>query len=179
MVHVEWGDVPSYFGGLALLVTIGIVSRDRREKERLQADRVAAWATRNDSGFQLFVRNASDLPVSRAAIYAAAGATGFDKDGSLVVSLSKFDSEGGVRNLKPRYVDVIGPGETTEVFAVDLDRGPLAVRSFEFVDAAGRSWRRDLGTLRVVKNRGVRKSIRQLLRKLLAATQRIAQGGTQ
>src|SRR3712207_1663919 len=70
MTSVDWGSVPAYFGGVALAFTAATIWRDRKIRERGQAERVAAWSEKTQDGWKLWVRNASDLPVS--AVYVEA-----------------------------------------------------------------------------------------------------------
>jgi hypothetical protein len=59
---VDWGSVPAYFGGLALVLTIMVMLRDRQEKIRGQANQIAAWVERSyddSEPHRVVVKNAS------------------------------------------------------------------------------------------------------------------------
>jgi hypothetical protein len=61
----DWGNVPEYFSGLALLVAVATFSRARRDALRSQADKVAAWGAEPEDGRpKIVLRNSSDLPVT-------------------------------------------------------------------------------------------------------------------
>ena len=73
-----WGNVPAYFGGIALILTLLIILRDRNEKIRHQADRLAAWVERakEDGGsHKVLIRNASDLPCMNIGYWITEGYT--------------------------------------------------------------------------------------------------------
>lgn len=140
--------MPAYFGGIALMATIFILWRDRTEKIREQAQKVAGWVSKDDSYYYISVRNASDLPCSRLTVLGNAGYHR-DSEGRVRISLSKFEGDGVDGHLKPGYFSVIGPGATIETHKVPSKRGPVRLRKIEFMDAAGRNWSREEGALRV------------------------------
>ncbi len=139
--NFDWGSVPAYFGGLALLATCYVIGRDRSEKMRVNAEKVAAWAVKDEEGWRILVRNAGDLPCTRVIVW---GNRGYRSrpDGTPRLSLSKFVGSEADGRMKPRYLTVIGPGETVTAVEVPLADGPLRVRSLDFRDAAGRDWER-------------------------------------
>src|SRR5712691_1022024 len=76
-MKIEWGNVPGYFGAIALILTIGTIQRDHRERSRVQASKIAVWAVPpkvEDEKIQFCVllRNASDLPVTEVRLVIAA-----------------------------------------------------------------------------------------------------------
>jgi hypothetical protein len=138
----DWGTVPGYIGGLALLLTVITIRNDRIEKRREQANKVAAWPLRDESGaWKIAMRNASDLPVTNPSVGYNAGR----RPGRLLLSKA---GPGADIKRKPQYRRLIPPNETIYV-DVRFDVDEVLVTWFEFVDAAGRRWIRTNGGLRV------------------------------
>lgn len=130
----DWGNVPSYFGGLALIVAVITMGRDGRDRRRAQAEKVAGWAEKRDDAWEVTLRNTSDLPVTRVVVWMNAGyrpASG--------VRLSKFAMPDG--HVKPCYEASLPPG-TTICRTFPVERGPVAVISLEFIDCRGVGWKR-------------------------------------
>jgi hypothetical protein len=135
---VDWGSVPAYFGGIALVLTLTVLVRDRRERVRAQADKIAAWVQRgreDNEPHRVVIRNAGDLPCTDLRIW---WTVGYRTPAALRFSKTfGADTDGGGK--KPRYEHAIGPGETVVLHETHED---CAVRAFAFTDAAGRQWLR-------------------------------------
>ncbi|MEU8635997.1 hypothetical protein AB0C38_27860 [Amycolatopsis sp. NPDC048633] len=135
---VDWGNVPAYFGGLALVLTLTVVQRDRREKVRDQANKVAAWVQRSrteNEPHRILIKNASDLPCTSLLIWSTVG---YRNPSALRLSKT-FGEDTDRGGKKPDYEHAVGPGETIVLLETSED---CAVRGLEFVDAAGRRWSR-------------------------------------
>ncbi|WP_204807163.1 hypothetical protein [Mycobacterium riyadhense] len=132
---MDWGTVPAYFGGFALLVTAGTLWRDYRERARDQANKVAAWVKKGLDGedHQVLLKNASDLPCTAIAV---AVTEGYKRQPKL--SLSKMFGHSTDR-YRWYYIHAVGPDETLILRQTPI---PVAVRHLEFTDAAGRKWAR-------------------------------------
>lgn len=78
---MDWGSVPAWLGAGSLLLAFKIFLRDRTEREQSQVERIGVWATaaytrkkpwdrdRIEVGrVKVFVKNATDLPVTVAQI---------------------------------------------------------------------------------------------------------------
>ena len=139
-VSVDWGNLPAYFGGLAFLATVGIIGRDHRERIREQANHLAAWVDADGEKQEVVVRNASDLPVFRIAVYLRGPAK------SPRISLSKYAADSATGYLKPQRRGSIGPGATVTLKAYEI--GPVRVIGLDFTDAAGVQWERRGSKLR-------------------------------
>lgn len=130
-----WSMIPSYLGILAL-VFIGVnFFRDRKERRTVHANKVAAWvqcSTSDDEPHTLVVKNANDLPCTNLCVWWTEG-----YKNPKAIHLSKTFGADTDRRKKPRYIHAIGPGETVIVHSTSE---PLAVRTLEFRDAAGRLW---------------------------------------
>ena len=134
---VDWGNVPAYFGGLALVLTLTVILRDRREKVRAQVNRIAAWVQRgrvDGEPHRVVVKNASDLPCTDFRIWWTIGYRNPAK-----LRLSKVFGADTDRHRKPKYEHAVGPGETLVLIETTED---CAVSGFVFTDAAGRRWSR-------------------------------------
>jgi hypothetical protein len=132
-----WGNVPSYFGGIALILTVVILMRDRRERIRSQADHIAAWVQRSQDpkeAHRVVIKNASNLPCTRVTVWFTEGYRSPTK-----LRLSKTFGADTDRQRKPRYLHAVGPDETGVVYETLED---IAIRGVEFTDAAGRRWTR-------------------------------------
>lgn len=57
----DWGNVPSYFGGFALIVAVISMRRDGRDRRRSQAEKMAAWTEKREDSWEVILRNQSDL----------------------------------------------------------------------------------------------------------------------
>jgi hypothetical protein len=139
----DWGNIPAYFGGLALLIAIYTLSRDHRERRRSQADKVVAWAERAGDGYKVFVRNKSELPVTEVIIALNVGYRRSD-----AVRLDKFTRPD--RWHKPQYVDVLPPDHTEEVRF--FKPGPAQVSGLSFIDSSGSKWSRTSTQLQLRKS---------------------------
>jgi hypothetical protein len=71
---VDWGSVPAWAGAASLLLAFRVFLRDRSNTERAQVDLIGTWATveynnvplsadRYETTVDLYIRNASELPV--------------------------------------------------------------------------------------------------------------------
>lgn len=132
-----WGNVPAYFGGVALILTVIILFRDRNEKVRYQADRLAAWVERSKEDgkpHRVLIRNASDLPCMDISYSITEGY----KNPSGIRFSKTFGADTNWWR-KPRYIHAIGPGETIVAYETTED---VAVRQISFTDSAGRHWKR-------------------------------------
>jgi hypothetical protein len=137
-----WSMIPSYLGILALVFTGVNYLRDRKERRTAQANKVAAWvqrSTSNDEPHTLFVKNANDLPCTNLCVWWTEG-----YKNPKALRLSKTFGADTDRRRKPRYIHAIGPCETVIVHSTSE---PLALRTLEFRDAAGRLWVRRAGQL--------------------------------
>jgi hypothetical protein len=137
-MRIEWGNVPAYFGGIALLLTIVTLQRDHREKSRAQASKVAAWTVppprgEDDTKFRVFLRNASELPVTGVRVV-----MGVERKKPQIRFRKDQGPEGPLRNIF-RYRDVLAPGATENVEEFST---PVEVTSLEFTDSSGRVWHR-------------------------------------
>ncbi|GAB3166213.1 hypothetical protein GCM10027258_89980 [Amycolatopsis stemonae] len=168
---VDWGSVPAYFGGLALVLTLTVIQRDRREKVRDQANKVAAWVQRSrdyQDPHRIVIKNASDLPCTSLRIW---WTVGYRNPSALRLSKTfGADTDGGGK--KPHYEHAVGPGETIVLLETRED---CAVRRFEFVDAAGRRWLREgarLDRLGTVVERVLRLA-RRIFRRMATRLRRV------
>ncbi|MFJ1761544.1 hypothetical protein ACIOD2_14580 [Amycolatopsis sp. NPDC088138] len=156
---IDWGSVPAYFGGIALVLTLIVLFRDRREKIRAQADRVAAWVQRGRADGELHrvvVKNAGDLPCTDLRIW---WTVGYRTPAKLRFSkVFGADTDG---HRKPRYEHAVGPGETLVLLETAED---CAVRGLEFTDAAGRQWSRI--DARLVRQGTLRRRVRRTWQRL-------------
>ena len=123
MSELDWGSVPSYFGAAALLFTAATIWRDRRYREREQAQKVAAWVSVDAGATKLTVRNASDLPITNLE---AAWPSGPSSERVLY---------GKRAQIGPNYSDDID--YTPQVLQTDF------APEIRFTDCAGRDWLRD------------------------------------
>jgi hypothetical protein len=132
-----WGNVPAYFGGIALVLTIVVILRDRNERIKHQADRLAAWVERSKKegeAHKVLIKNASDLPCMDVGYWITEGYTQSSK-----LRLSKSFGADTDRRRKAAYIHAVGPGETVIAYETTED---VAVRQITFTDAAGRHWTR-------------------------------------
>ncbi|MCU1697635.1 MAG: hypothetical protein JWR34_3698 [Mycobacterium sp.] len=137
---MDWGTVPAYFGGFALIATAFTFWRDADERKREQANKIAAWVEVVVDGRSrhVVIKNSSELPCKDIRI---AVTQGFKNRTSL--TLSKTDWNNTNRYRKPLYLQAIGPEATVTTFTTEE---LMAIRSLEFTDAAGARWvRRDNG----------------------------------
>ncbi|WP_139306523.1 hypothetical protein [Nocardioides exalbidus] len=131
---IDWGSFPAYFGAIALVLTTLTIRRDHLARRHEQADQVAAWAENSDQGWVVKVKNASNLPIKRLNI----GLAGSPRNGG--VRLTKYEQDDDLTGrVRSKRVDVLGPDSTREL---SHPSGPITVTSIEFLDAAGRYWRR-------------------------------------
>ncbi len=161
LVDIDWGSLPAYFGGLALVLTVMTLRRDRRDKHREQAARVAAWATTRQAtgGPQHFIvqlRNGSDLPVTAIRLVVAS-----EKDEVRLRTRKDRVPEG--RHKHHFVYRATFPPDTTEEVGGFEKPTPLEVVSLEFVDSSGQRWLRTKDSLVAVRKDGqVRRAIRTL-----------------
>jgi hypothetical protein len=141
--EVNWGTFPSYFGGIALLLTAWTMFQGQRADVREQANKVAAWVDRQDGKTVLKMKNASDLPITSAYVV-----PGYNERNALV--LAKDDAS-ATRKGKPLYLPSgVGPDQTVVVRTYD-EGTTVRVISFYFTDARGRRWKRIGGKLTKVR----------------------------
>jgi hypothetical protein len=136
--RLQWGTVPSYFGGVAFLATIFIILRDRSTRLREQAAKVAAWVTwrNDDQGVRRYIvilRNGSDLPVTGVRLVVGSEKT------PPHVRLDKSGAPEGPLKSHFDYFANLGPGFSEEIGRYNFTT-PLAIISLEFTDCAGRRW---------------------------------------
>lgn len=145
--EVNWGTFPSYFGGMALLLTAWTMYQGRRADIREQANKVAAWVDEKEDGKTvILMKNASDLPITSARVEPAYRA----KTG---ISLAKDDAA-ATRHGKTIYLTSgVGPGQTVTVR--NYEGETVRVVGFSFMDARGQRWRRVNGKLFKVHYRKV------------------------
>lgn len=153
----DWGTVPAYFGGVALLLTAWTMFKGQRADIREQANQVAAWVERDDDGKTVLkMKNASDLPITRARVVPAYR----ERSG---VSLLKDDAA-ATRQGKPCTLPSgVGPDQTVTVHTYDVGT-TVRVVSFFFTDARGKSWKRFNGKLTRVRPWEVSRARRDLAR---------------
>lgn len=141
----DWGSVPAYFGGLALLLTVYTLVRDRSERRRKQASQVAAWAesrvSEDGRRYYITMRNASDLPVTDVRLVVASEKT------LVRLRIRKDRVPEGPLKHHFTYIPTFPPDATQEVGGFDKPT-PIAVQSLEFSDSSGRRWLRSHGRLR-------------------------------
>jgi hypothetical protein len=158
-VHIDWGSVPAYFGGLALLLTIVTLQRDHKERRGAQASKVAAWAVPpshadGETKFHIRLRNASELPVTSVRVVISVERT------ERKMRLRKDQGpEGPLRNVF-YYRNVLAPGATEDVREFS---SPVEVKSLDFIDSSGRTWYRT--KTRLFAKPPWRKPLRQAKRK--------------
>lgn len=148
VAEVNWGTFPSYFGGVALMLTAWTMFRGQRADVREQANQVAAWVASEDGKTVLKMKNASSLPITAARVVPAYR----ERTG---VSLAK-DNAAATRQGKPLYLPSgVGPDQTVTVRSYD-EGTTVRVVSFYFTDARGRDWKRFNGRLTRVRRKKAR-----------------------
>jgi hypothetical protein len=164
----DWGNVPEYFSGLALVLTVITFNRARQEQQRTQAEKVAAWGAGDDGHYKLILRNQSDLPVTGLTISFNAGF--IPKKG---FSLTKYPRPD--RHAKPRRLDMLSPG-TTELLLPESMPGPVLITALRFRDSRGVIWiRSETGLQRGTRGRAafeVKKRVWMLKRNLKSLSNR-------
>jgi hypothetical protein len=162
-----WGTVPSYFGGIALILTVVVILRDHGERVRGQANQVAAWVQRSSTEgvpHRVVVKNASDLPCTHVGIWITEGYRSPTK--TIFSKAFGLDTD---RERKPRYLHAVGPDETVVVYETKED---VAVRQMTLTDATGRHWVRVDGRLMRDRRTAVDR-ISQLLRRARNGLKRV------
>lgn len=155
--------IPSYLGILALVFTGVNFFRDRKERRTAQANKVAAWvqrSTSDDKPHTLVLKNANDLPCTNLCVWWTEGY----KNPEALRTSKTFGADTD-RSRKPRYIHAVGPGETVIVHSTSQ---PLAVRTLEFRDAAGRLWVRRAGQLTELTRPSLKARFRSWRRNRLA-----------
>jgi hypothetical protein len=158
----DWGNVPEYFSGLALVLAVITFNRTHQEQQRSQAEKVAAWGVGDIGHYKIIVRNQSDLPVTSLTISFNAGFV--PKKG---LTLNKYPRPD--RYAKPRHLDTLSPG-TIEILLPESTAGPVLVTALRFRDSRGVIWiRGETGLQRGTRGRitfEIRKRTWKLRRKL-------------
>ena len=135
--HGPQRNIPAYFGGIALVLTLVVILRDRNERIRNQANRLAAWVERSKKDgetHKVLIKNASDLPCMDVGYWITEGYVQ-----PSMLRLSKSFGADTDRRRKPAYIHAVGPGETVVAYETTED---VAVRQLTFTDSAGRHWTR-------------------------------------
>jgi hypothetical protein len=135
----DWGNIPAYFGGLALLIAIITLSRDHRDRRRSQAQKVAAWVEEDEDGCKIVLRNKSELPVTKVLI-------GFNEGFKNPDAVRLGKPSRADRRRKPKHIDVLPPDATVTIGP--FKPGPVWVTSLEFIDSSGSWWIRTHTQLR-------------------------------
>ncbi|WP_405827360.1 hypothetical protein [Streptomyces sp. NBC_00105] len=142
----DWGTVPAWVSGVgssaALMATAHIIRRDRRDKERLDANRVACWVEwpsldeaqlrgEREATAYVQVKNASDRPVFDVQVLLWSGRSRKPGKPHLIVAVLKAtDGESEAGRELPYVADAAVP----------------AAAAVAFRDADGCEWVRDLRT---------------------------------
>lgn len=138
----DWGSFPAYFAGAALVIAVYSMGRDRRDRHRSQAVKVAAWTENHEDGYTIFVRNKSDLPVTSVAVWFNEGF----KDPS-AIHFGK-PPRADRRRTHPERIDILPPDAT--VTMGPYKPGPVWVTSLQFSDSNGSLWTRTHTQLRML-----------------------------
>lgn len=144
---LDWGDVPSWLGGLGTTAAVIFALwqsgretrlRERREK-RQQAEQVAVWCAGEQivihdvSWTEVLVLNRSGLPIYGVRVWGEAVS---DPE----VNPDKVQGDG--------YVDIVPPGEEPTAIRIgyhpDFSMEGTSRAQIAFQDAAGTLWVRDM-----------------------------------
>lgn len=147
LATLDWGDVPSWVGGIgttaAVIVALWQSGREtrkqRKDRERAQAEQVAAWCTGEQmctgrhNWTEVLVLNRSGLPIYGVRVWGQA-------ESNPEVNPEKDQGAG--------YVDILPPGEDPTVIRIgfnpDLSVEGTSRAQIAFQDAAGTLWVRDM-----------------------------------
>ena len=148
--EIDWGTAPAWAGALfsagALLLTLRIISRDRKRDYRAMADGFVTWSSQTLSVNQtsgkyytlkVYGHNTTDVPIPTAVVRSRAAAQPnfvehfTEKDWKFSIPPKSEVSVEIVMEVPPRTVDVV----------------------VEFKDARGKWWMRDLYSNRYLTKR--------------------------
>jgi hypothetical protein len=161
----DFGSVPDWIGAFGTIgafgIAVGIYWQEVKDRHRAQATLISAWWSRvdpegrnigsisdsqpdEDVGFRLWVKNGSQEAIYECFLIAEAVPTQAPS-GDAPVQIGRF------ANFLDEHIivsaGIVPPGEAVQYF-VDGDQiASLGAMTVLFRDAAGRSWRRQHGTL--------------------------------
>jgi hypothetical protein len=146
MSGVDWGTVPAWSSSIltsgSLALGFYILLRDRRKEDREEASLVTCWLEGSGDGRMVHVLNASPRPIP----YAALSGRFFGREGQWVARTDPPVVRPG-QELRLQLSEML-KGHRRHVVAELRDP-----ETFQFTDADGQRWKRDLWTSSLTRDR--------------------------
>lgn len=143
-VQVDWGNVPAYFSGGALLYAALTYRSSVKTKVAEQAGKISVWVDWNGQpppggDWKVWVKNASETSVSDVAV-------GIVQEAGLKKGRRSDDWLGEPQGKTCEHVSkypFLGPGAERVIFE-SIKGAPVTAVSLSFRDSAGRTWKQSI-----------------------------------